>query len=74
MHLHCILVLNHKPILHYRWIKNEYNNPTVIITENGWSDRGGLEDDGRIAYFRDHLEQVLNAVLNENCDVKGYSG
>lgn len=45
-----------------------------MITENGWSDRGGLEDDGRIAYFHDHLEQVLDVILNEDCNIRGYSG
>lgn len=46
----------------------------MIITENGWSDNGELEDAGRIAYFRDHLEHVLSAVLNDNCNVKAYTG
>lgn len=46
----------------------------MIVTENGWSDKGELNDDGRIAYFHDHSEQILNAILNDNCNVKGYSG
>ncbi|XP_055325700.1 myrosinase 1-like [Sitodiplosis mosellana] len=56
-----------------KWIKNEYNNPDVIITENGWSDKGELEDDGRIAYFHDHLQQVSNAISNDGCNVKAYT-
>lgn len=34
------------------WIKNTYNNPYVIITENGFSDVGETNDTGRIDYFR----------------------
>jgi beta-glucosidase/6-phospho-beta-glucosidase/beta-galactosidase len=33
------------------WIKNEYNNPPVFITENGFSDYGGLNDTGRVHYY-----------------------
>lgn len=57
-----------------RWIKDEYNNPDVFITENGWSDRGELEDDGRISYLRAHLNQVLDIVLEHECHLKGYTG
>lgn len=56
-----------------RWIKAQYNNPEVILLENGWSDKGEIEDDGRITYFQDHLNEVLNALHNDNCNVKGYS-
>lgn len=45
----------------------------MIITENGWSDRGELEDNGRVKYLHDHLKQVLD-VLDEGCHVKGYAG
>lgn len=57
-----------------RFIKIEYNNPEVIITENGWADRGGLDDYDRVEYLHDHLEQVLDVVLNEQINLKGYAG
>lgn len=38
--------------IHYSWVRVEYNNPEVLITENGWSDEGELQDDGRINYLR----------------------
>lgn len=34
-----------------RWADKEYNDPEIIITENGFSDRGTLEDNDRISYF-----------------------
>lgn len=45
----------------------------MFITENGWSDRGGIEDFERISYYHDHLQNVLGAV-NDGCNVKGYTG
>jgi beta-glucosidase/6-phospho-beta-glucosidase/beta-galactosidase len=33
------------------WIANEYNNPPVFVTENGFSDRGELEDANRTNYL-----------------------
>jgi beta-glucosidase/6-phospho-beta-glucosidase/beta-galactosidase len=33
------------------WIAKEYNNPPVLITENGFSDRGGLNDRDRVDYL-----------------------
>lgn len=56
-----------------RWIKNEYNNPEVIITENGWSDNGTLIDTGRIDYIRSHLTEVVKAIWNDRCNVSAYT-
>ncbi|XP_037028879.1 myrosinase 1-like [Bradysia coprophila] len=55
------------------WIKNQYSNPEVFITENGWSDSGELEDEGRIEYLRGHLQAVLDAVLRDRCNVVGHT-
>jgi beta-glucosidase/6-phospho-beta-glucosidase/beta-galactosidase len=33
------------------WIKGEYNNPSVFVTENGYSDIHGLHDMERTKYF-----------------------
>jgi len=33
------------------WIAKEYNNPPIIITENGFSDRGELNDRDRVDYI-----------------------
>ncbi|KAI8423152.1 hypothetical protein MSG28_014220, partial [Choristoneura fumiferana] len=53
------------------YIKNTYNNPTVYITENGFSSTPGLNDDGRMNYYRNYLSALLDA-LAEGCDVRGY--
>lgn len=55
------------------WIKNEYENPPVFITENGWSDDGELEDDSRIEYLKSHLIAVSKAIKEDNCNVIGYT-
>lgn len=56
-----------------RWIKKEYKNPDVFITENGWSDQGELEDNDRIQYLHDHLKQIQDVVLNTKSNLKGYT-
>lgn len=58
----------------FRWIKKEYNNPPVILSEIGWSDTGELNDDGRIEYLRDHLKQALDVVRYDECNLKAFTG
>lgn len=53
------------------WIKKEYDNPQVIVTENGVSDKGGLMDLGRINYFNTYLDAVLDA-MDDGCNIFGY--
>jgi beta-glucosidase/6-phospho-beta-glucosidase/beta-galactosidase len=55
------------------WIKNEYKNTPVLITENGWSDNGELEDDGRIEYLKSHLTAVSKAISEDSCNVIGHT-
>lgn len=54
------------------WIKNSYNNPRVIISENGWSDEGTLEDDRRIKYFEKHIAKTLEA-KRDGCRVEAFT-
>lgn len=55
------------------WIRAEYHNIPVLITENGWSDDGELNDDGRIEYLRNHLIALAQAINEDHCNVIGYT-
>ncbi|XWS09888.1 hypothetical protein CRYUN_Cryun39dG0028400 [Craigia yunnanensis] len=63
-----------------RYLKDKYGNPPVIITENGMDDlnspfisiKKALNDDKRIEYHRDYLSNLLAAIREDNCDVRGY--
>jgi beta-glucosidase len=57
-------------------VREEYGNPPVYITENGYPlpERPGsdpLDDAERIAYLDSHIEQVLRARA-AGSDVRGY--
>ncbi|XP_028157524.1 myrosinase 1-like isoform X2 [Ostrinia furnacalis] len=53
-------------------IREDYDNPPVYITENGFSTRGGLDDDDRIIYYRGYLNEMLNAI-EEGSDIRMYT-
>ncbi|XP_023192574.1 lactase-phlorizin hydrolase isoform X2 [Xiphophorus maculatus] len=57
------------------FIKEEYGNPTIIITENGVSERGptDLKDSHRSYYYEKYINQVLKAYRLDNVDVRGYT-
>ncbi|XP_053733795.1 lactase/phlorizin hydrolase-like [Synchiropus splendidus] len=57
------------------FIKTEYGNPPIIITENGISERGpvDLNDVHRSHYYEKYLNQVLKAYLLDNVDILGYT-
>ncbi|XP_063375634.1 myrosinase 1-like isoform X3 [Cydia amplana] len=56
-----------------RWCKSSYNNPPIYITENGVSDRGTLEDYGRIKFFNDYLSAILEVIYEDGVNVLGYT-
>lgn len=53
-------------------LKTIYENPTIFITENGWSTAGGLVDKDRIQYLRSYMI-ALHDALEEGADIRGYS-
>ncbi|KAJ3666409.1 hypothetical protein Zmor_001851 [Zophobas morio] len=55
------------------WLSKTYNNPEIFITENGVSDKDGLQDDQRINFFREYLSNVLDAVLDDGVNVTRYT-
>lgn len=71
-----------KNLLEY--IRTHYNNPTIIITENGYADLGAyflglgkgalsqaLKDDERITYHTQYLSNLLLAIKSGS-SIKGY--
>lgn len=56
------------------YVKDHYNNPPVLITENGWANRGKyLQDLDRIDYINSYLSEVLKAIHEDGCKVIGYT-
>nr|XP_006006254.1 PREDICTED: lactase-phlorizin hydrolase [Latimeria chalumnae] len=57
------------------WIKEEYNNPPIYITENGISERGepDLKDTWRINYLKSYINEALKAVKLDGVDLRGYT-
>ncbi|XP_044488472.1 beta-glucosidase 40 isoform X2 [Mangifera indica] len=62
------------------YIKQKYGNPPVMITENGMDDpnnllipiKEALKDQKRIKYHNDYLTNLLAAIKEDGCNVKGY--
>ncbi|XP_038707791.1 beta-glucosidase 40 [Tripterygium wilfordii] len=62
------------------YIKQKYGNPLVIITENGMDDgnspftsiKDALKDEKRIKYHNDYLTNLLAAIKEDGCNIKGY--
>ncbi len=58
------------------WLKHEYNNPPVFITENGAAfgdevKKGEANDQRRIAYLASYLH-YLHRAMKEGADIRGY--
>lgn len=62
------------------YIKQKYGNPRVLITENGMDDANSplipignaLKDTKRIKYHHDYLSNLLAAIKEDGCNVRGY--
>ncbi|BES93783.1 glycoside hydrolases [Nesidiocoris tenuis] len=55
------------------WIKTNYDNPEVFVTENGFSDYNQLHDLGRIDYLKGYLSELSKAINEDGCNVIGYT-
>ncbi|XP_045761874.1 myrosinase 1-like [Maniola jurtina] len=57
-----------------RWLKQQYGNVEILITENGFSTlERQLDDYDRADFIREHLEQVLLSIKVDNVNVVGYT-
>ncbi|XP_021923725.1 lactase-phlorizin hydrolase-like [Zootermopsis nevadensis] len=57
----------------FNYIAKEYNNTPIFVTENGFSDLGGLADKDRVYYYTDHLKEMLKAIHEDGVNVIGYT-
>ncbi|XP_047122106.1 myrosinase 1-like [Schistocerca piceifrons] len=55
------------------WVANQYPGYPIIISENGYSNSGGLNDTDRIQYFTAYLGAVLEAINTDGVPVIGYT-
>ncbi|KAL0895053.1 hypothetical protein ABMA27_013519 [Loxostege sticticalis] len=54
-------------------IREEYDNPSVFVTENGYGSYDlSLEDDDRVAYYRGYISAMLDAI-DDSSDIIGYT-
>uniref|UniRef100_A0A1B6DTT1 Beta-glucosidase n=1 Tax=Clastoptera arizonana TaxID=38151 RepID=A0A1B6DTT1_9HEMI len=67
----CIFPTGLRGILNF--IKNNYNNPPVFITENGYGDSGRKDDQDRINYHQDYMTELLKSIHIDKCNVFGYT-
>ncbi|VVC29505.1 Hypothetical protein CINCED_3A000813 [Cinara cedri] len=58
---------------HLIWLKNEYGNPPIVVTENGYGDNGVINDLDRINYIKCYLRAMLQAMYEDNCNVIAYT-
>ncbi|XP_013138791.1 PREDICTED: myrosinase 1-like [Papilio polytes] len=55
------------------WITRNYGTRIpIIVTENGVSDFGGLNDYARVSYYNNYLYQMLLAMYEDGCNIQGY--
>lgn len=55
------------------WIKDNFNNPAVLVTGNGFADWGEIEDFNRANYHKYYLYETLRAMFEEGCNIIGYT-
>ncbi|XP_045505553.1 myrosinase 1-like [Colias croceus] len=56
-----------------QYLKKTYGDHEYLITENGYPGWKDMEDHVRIDFIRDHLEQLLIAIEEDNVTVSGYT-
>ncbi|XP_049798223.1 myrosinase 1-like [Schistocerca nitens] len=55
------------------WLVQQYPGYPIFVMENGWSDTGELDDQGRIDYYGAYLAEMLNAMNEDGVPVIGYT-
>ncbi|XP_075977475.1 myrosinase 1-like [Anticarsia gemmatalis] len=55
------------------WIKTTYNDPLMLVTENGVSFEPGLKDVKRVQFIDSYLRSLHAAITIDKCRVKAYT-
>uniref|UniRef100_A0A3Q2E5F6 Cytosolic beta-glucosidase n=1 Tax=Cyprinodon variegatus TaxID=28743 RepID=A0A3Q2E5F6_CYPVA len=58
------------------FIKSQYGNPMIYVTENGVSEKmlcTDLCDEWRMQYFREYINEMLKPAVKDGVNVKGYT-
>ncbi|XP_069681385.1 myrosinase 1-like [Periplaneta americana] len=56
-----------------RFIKKTYGDLEIVITENGFSDEGEIDDEMRKTYIGTHLAEIWKAMYIDGVNVTGYT-
>ncbi|XP_018332984.1 myrosinase 1-like [Agrilus planipennis] len=56
-----------------KWLRDSYDNPYIVVTENGYSDLGQIHDAERVSYYGQYLEALLQAIYEDNVSVIAYA-
>jgi lactase-phlorizin hydrolase len=57
------------------WIASTYGNPEIYVTENGFADfyASGVNDPGRVDYYRNYINEMLKAIRIDRARVTVYT-
>mgnify|MGYP000912571215 CR=1 FL=1 len=64
----------------FNWIKDNYNNPPIVVLENGFCIKGesqmpiaqAILDVQKVEYINDYIDNVVAAVTIDGVNAKGY--
>jgi len=54
------------------WVRTEYNNVPVFVTESGYADKGELQDDGRVDLYnvsKHELFRLRSVEFGQGCSI-----
>ncbi|BES89247.1 glycoside hydrolases [Nesidiocoris tenuis] len=60
--------------LHVQTVKTKYNNPEIVITENGYADDGSrpTDDPERIKYLESYMAELRRGIYEDGCNVTAH--
>ncbi|KAF7268209.1 hypothetical protein GWI33_018669 [Rhynchophorus ferrugineus] len=56
------------------WIKKQYDNPLVYVTENGFADSSeSLDDQRRVYFLESYISALCTAIQEDGCNITRYA-